>query len=91
MQPGLRELSPTDRVSLYHGRLIARYERILKQIWMRSLAMGLIRRGGRRFNELADEIREISNKECRRIFDARRVASKLVFNPSADGRHFERR
>lgn len=68
------ELSPTDRVSLYHGRLIARYEQVIKSICIRAMAMDLAK--PRRYVELAEDIRDISSKEYRRICGERKAQKR---------------
>jgi hypothetical protein len=58
--------SPTDRAALFQFRLLTRRTKVLRSIWCRAMAAGLVRRGGARFNELMDEIRKVADKELKR-------------------------
>jgi hypothetical protein len=62
-----------DRIAIYQAKLRERRERKIKAIWIRLIATGLVRRGGKRYNELVDEASAIASREYRDIYEARRV------------------
>jgi hypothetical protein len=52
----------TTNLDAFREQAIRRNQRLITAVWARTMAAGLVRRGGKRYCELMDEIRTLTTK-----------------------------